>query len=540
MPRLADSHHHRGSESSDDGFEHEKSRERHYTLWPTVSQANRADTDGIKIIEIEDDAMSQYPRKTISWEAGDPENPYNWTNKKKTYIVIVGALSVINSTLGSSLPSNAIPFISKAFHITSSYAQILPISMYLFGYIVGPLVFGPLSESCGRRYIMSTSFVAFTIFTLGCAVAPTWEALLFNRLLAGVTASSPVAVTGGIFADIYADPVARGRAMAAFIGAACVGPLIAPPLSGFISPALGWRWTFWVGFVFACVTLAPVLLLPETYGPVLLARRAARLRKETGSPDIVAPFDLGKEKFQINGNSNTRPTTANDGLGTYRSGNMSLSKSRLRNFLHVLCAYPIVFQGIYKQSPGVSGLTFLPIGVGTIGATILFLSYDSTLRKAQALKKPWTQKEESRRLPLACVGGPLFVVGLFWLGWTAKPQIPYYVPMLAGIPSGMGFVLIFMALLNYLADAYEIYAASAMAAASCARSVAGALLPFAAEPMYRRLGVQWATSVLAFLSLAVCAIPWVFLWKGDTIREGSKFCRALKEKREREAMEQGK
>ncbi|CAG8961174.1 hypothetical protein HYFRA_00002717 [Hymenoscyphus fraxineus] len=514
--------------------------EHHYTLWPTVSQADRADADVKKIIEIEDDAMSQYPRKTISWEAGDPENPYNWTNKKKTYIVIVGALSVINSTLGSSLPSNAIPFISKAFHITSSYAQILPISMYLIGYIVGPLVFGPLSESCGRRYIMSTSFVAFTIFTLGCAVAPTWEVLLFNRLLVGVTASSPVAVTGGIFADIYADPVARGRAMAAFIGATCVGPLIAPPLSGFISPALGWRWTFWVGFIFACVTLVPVLLLPETYGPVLLARRAARLRKETGNPDIVAPFDLEKKGFkQMATVTLARPLRMMVSELIVLATCLYLSLAYGIFYMYFV-AYPIVFQGIYKQSPGVSGLMFLPIGAGTIGATIIFLSYDSMLRKAQALKKPWTRKEESRRLPLACVGGPLFVVGLFWLGWTAKPQIPYYVPMLAGIPSGMGFVLIFMALLNYLADAYGIYAASAMAAASCARSVAGALLPFAAEPMYRRLGVQWATSVLAFLSLAVCAIPWVFLWKGDTIREGSKFCRALKEKREREAIRQGK
>lgn len=106
--------------------------------------------------------------------------------------------------------------------------------------------------------------------------------------------------------------------------------------------------------------------------------------------------------------------------------------------------------------------------------------------------------------------------------------------MLAGVPFGMGFVLIFIALLNYLTDAYEIFAASSMAASSCARSLAGAALPFAARPMYESLGVKWASGLLGFLSLAMCAIPFVFLWKGDKIRAGSKFCTFLREKKEKE------
>lgn len=205
-------------------------------------------------------------------------------------------------------------------------------------------------------------------------------------------------------------------------------------------------------------------------------------------------------------------------------------------------AYPIIFQGIYGQSYGVSGLMFLPIGGGSLIAMVLFIWYDSFLRKAQAQNKPWTLKEESKRLPLACIGGPLYVISLFWLGWSARPEVPFWVPMLAGVPFGMGFVLIFMALLNYLTDAYEIFAASSLAAASCCRSLAGALLPFAATPMYQRLGVAWAGSLLGFLSLGMCAIPFVFLWKGDVLRANSKFCRFLKEKKQKELeeLERGK
>ena len=70
-----------------------------------------------------------------------------------------------------------------------------------------------------------------------------------------------------------------------------------------------------------------------------------------------------------------------------------------------------------------------------------------------------------------------------------RKRIHWIVPTLAGVLFGIGYLLIFMALLNYLVDAYEVFAASAMAAASLSRSSFGAVLPFAAKPMYRALGV---------------------------------------------------
>jgi hypothetical protein len=77
-----------------------------------------------------------------------------------------------------------------------------------------------------------------------------------------------------------------------------------------------------------------------------------------------------------------------------------------------------------------------------------------------------------------------------------------------------------------------------MAAASTSRSLFGAVLPFATGPMYNKLGVAWACSLLGFLSVAMSVIPFVFLWKGDQIRARSKFCQYLLEK-EREEEEVG-
>jgi hypothetical protein len=281
----------------------------------------------------------------------------------------------------------------------------------------------------------------------------------------------------------------------------------------------------------AGVTIPIVLTLPETYGPILLARRAQKIRKETGNENIYAPIELEKKGWkQMLTVTLTRPIRMFIFELIVLATCLYLSLAYGIFYLYFV-SYNIIFGEVYGQSPGVSGLMFLPIGIGTVGAVVIFLWYDSFLRKAQARNAPWTQKEESRRLPLACLGGPFFVIALFWLGWTSRPEIPFYVPMLAGIPFGIGFVLIFMALLNYLTDAYEIFAASAMGAASCCRSIAGTVLPFSAAPIYRSLGVPWATSLLAFLSLGMCVIPFGFLWKGDKLRERSRFCRELKERK---------
>lgn len=287
----------------------------------------------------------------------------------------------------------------------------------------------------------------------------------------------------------------------------------------------------------AGASLIPLLFLPETFGPILLARRAEALRKSTGNDQIFARIELEKRGFkQMATVILTRPLRMLffEPIVSATCVYLSLIYGIFYMYFE---AYPIIFRGTYNMSPGVAGLMFLPISVGTVIATILFIYYDKYLLAAQLRNEPWTQREEARRLPLACFGGPFLVIALFWLGWTAREGIPFYVPMLAGIPFGLGFVLLFMALLNYLADAYEIFAASALAASSGARSIAGAVLPFAATPMYHKLGVAWASSLLGFLSLGMCVIPFVFLWKGDALRAGSKFCIYLRESKEKEMEE---
>jgi hypothetical protein len=69
----------------------------------------------------------------LSWAPGDPENPYNWSKWRKAFIVFTAMTTIINSTMGSALPSNGIPFMMKEWGVTSAEQKVLPISIFMIG-----------------------------------------------------------------------------------------------------------------------------------------------------------------------------------------------------------------------------------------------------------------------------------------------------------------------------------------------------------------------------------------------------------------------
>ena len=86
--------------------------------------------------------------------------------------------------------------------------------------------------------------------------------------------------------------------------------------------------------------------------------------------------------------------------------------------------------------------------MGACIAIPIYLYWDKILMNARSRNAPWCRKEEMRRLPLACIGGPILVVSMFIMGWTARKDIHWVVPVLAGVPFGVAFLLIFMGLIN--------------------------------------------------------------------------------------------
>jgi len=93
----------------------------------------------------------------------------------------------------------------------------------------------------------------------------------------------------------------------------------------------------------------------------------------------------------------------------------------------------------------------------------------------------------------------------------------------AGIPIGWGMWTVFISCFNYMIDVYTSVANSAMAANAVVRSLFGTSFPLFAAAMYHNLGVAWATSILAFISVALIPVPIIFYIYGHKIRGWSKF-----------------
>lgn len=80
-----------------------------------------------------------------------------------------------------------------------------------------------------------------------------------------------------------------------------------------------------------------------------------------------------------------------------------------------------------------------------------------------------------------------------------------------------------MGIQTYLIDCFPIYAAAVTAANTVMRSLVGALLPLAGQPLYQNLGLGWGNSLLGFIALAMVPLPFVFLKYGERIRTSPRF-----------------
>ncbi|PYH90445.1 MFS general substrate transporter [Aspergillus ellipticus CBS 707.79] len=472
----------------------------------------------------------------VDFDQGSTKNPYNWSFAKKLYTVLSALFLVLNSGISSSLPSNAVPGMMREFGITGDSEKVLPTAMFLIGYVVGPLILSPLSETIGRKPVLMSTFTVFVLGTLACAVAPDWPALLIFRFICGTMGAAPQTVVGGVYADMFATPRVRGRVMTFYMSAASFGPIIGPIISG-CSAQYGWRWTFRIDLILTGCSWIGGLFMPETFGRIILKKQATKLNQQSGGDVYVSQLEINSVVVKSSRMETlTRPITMLlfEPIILFSAIYISLAYSLI---FFCFQAYPIIFEDTYGFSIKETSLCYIPIGIGAVSSGFVSLYYDIIYERAKAQGKRWATIPEFQRLPLSCIGGPCLTISLFWLGWAANPQIYWVAPVLSGLLFGFGYQIIFISLLTYVTDAYRIYSASALSASLIMRSILGALFPLAADPMYSALGVGWGTSVLGFASLACLPIPLVFLYAGGWIRKKSPFCQRLMKEEQAKSVE---
>ncbi|KAI8713679.1 Efflux pump FUBT [Fusarium sp. LHS14.1] len=452
----------------------------------------------------------------ISFLPDDPQNALLLPRWKKWAFVGLQSLATLATTFASSAYSGGIKQVISDFGISQELAT-LGISLYVLGFAFGPLIWAPLSELYGRRNVFFYTFMAATAFSAGAAGAGSIAALLVLRFLTGSIGSAPLSNAPAIIADMF-DKSERGMAMCMFSGAPFLGPAIGPIAGGFLGQAEGWRWLHGLMAIFTGVTwIVCTILIPETYAPYILRKRAEHLSKLTGNT-YISTLDADKPPssaaHQLK-NALTRPW-----LLLFKEPIVFITSIYISIIYGTMymcfAAFPIIFQIGRGWSQGVGGLAFTGIVIGVVLSIISFIFEDK--RYTRAAQRRGIPMEPEDRLPPAIMGSLLIPIGLFWFAWTSFTSVHWIVPIIGTVFFAWGLVLVFMALLNYLIDSYVIFAASIMAANSALRSLFGAAFPLFTRQMYENLGVQWASSIPAFFALSCVPFPFLFYKYGRQIR----------------------
>lgn len=189
----------------------------------------------------------------------------------KWSVAFLVAIATLAVALVSSAYSGGVVEVVTFFKI-SEEVTLLGVSLFVIGFAVGPLVWAPLSEVYGCCNILILSAMGLTAFTAGTAGVQSIQALIILRFFAGSFGSAPIVVSGGVIFNTF-PAISQGLASSLFTSAPFLRPTLGPIISGFIAESGSWQWV--QGFLAAfsgALWLAMILLLPETYAPVLLGK----------------------------------------------------------------------------------------------------------------------------------------------------------------------------------------------------------------------------------------------------------------------------
>jgi hypothetical protein len=184
-----------------------------------------------------------------------------------------------------------------------------------------------------------------------------------------------------------------------------------------------------------------------------------------------------------------------------------------------------VYSGLYGWTFFGTGLVQSAIVIGELLGLIASLYQDrlyfhSAKRNTETPGQPVPEARLYLSIPASFIG---LMGGLFFFAWTSYSGIPWIVPSVALSFVGFGMFCSIAAVTSYVVDAYAKYAASAIAGIAFLENFMAAFLPLATQSMYRTLGFQWASSLLAFIALVLSFLPVVLLRYGRTIRAKSPF-----------------
>ncbi|KAL9936598.1 hypothetical protein V8E36_004666 [Tilletia maclaganii] len=465
----------------------------------------------------------------IKFEWNDwKEDPRRWSSTKKWTVVLV---SLTYSVWAQMISSMYAPAVDAAAHDMGAgiVAARVGQAIFLYGMALGPIIMAPLSEDFGRKPVYLAAALLMGICQIPCALTSNLGVFIFFRFLSGAAASAAFNVVG-VIADLW-PPEEQGWAVNTFALMVEIGAVAGPIAGAYIFLAHGWRWIFGISGIVMAGIIVIYLPVPETRGDVLLARRAAKKRKETGDDRYYAAQERTRKERTLKGLLRevlvrpvfmlfTEPVVASFAL--YDGLNYAVLYLALE-------AFPRIYGG-FGFSTGPQSLAFIPFAIGFIIAYLLYPIQLALERRANARAVQSSHDHEEAEMPpearlLWCLAAsPVFAISMFIFAWTCKPEYaPWIASMIATAAFGVSSHVIFIAVSDYTIAAYSLFAASAVGGQSFAREFLSGSVTLFSEQMYTHMGYQWASTLVAFFATVLAAVPYVLYYYGPQIRKRSAY-----------------
>lgn len=275
-----------------------------------------------------------------------------------------------------------------------------------------------------------------------------------------------------------------------------------------------------------------LLFMAETSAPTILHRRAARLRKVTGSSRFKSLSEISQSHltpYAIAVDALIKPIeiSIKDPAVTFTNLYTSFVYAIYYSFFD---AFPLVYPPLYGFNLGQLGLVFVCIIVAcAIGAVIyvanLYFRLNPKLRANKALELAYEYRLRPALFAVFCLP-----IGLFIFGWTANSKIPWIVSVIGIVIFSVGNFILLQCLSIYIPRSYPEYAASLFAANDFCRSALAAGAIHFARPLFQNLGIGRGVSVLAGISVLGIPGMYILYFYGGKMRSKSHFAVSAGEK----------
>jgi DHA1 family bicyclomycin/chloramphenicol resistance-like MFS transporter len=193
-------------------------------------------------------------------------NPADHARLRHAELVIILAVLSLIAPLAIDMYLPALPFIAAGLSATDAQAQ-LTLPTYFAGFAIGQAFYGPIADRFGRKPPLYFGMAIYIAASLGCALAPTIDTLIWLRFLQAAGGCAGTVVARAMVRDLFtgADAIRVYSRVLLVFG---VGPILAPMVGSGVLVWFGWREIFFLLTAIGVLSLILIVIrLPETRNP---------------------------------------------------------------------------------------------------------------------------------------------------------------------------------------------------------------------------------------------------------------------------------